>query len=86
MNISQIVSQLIAVAKADAAKTILPLLAAFFTSIATNPTAINVTAQVAKLQVDLIAALPSIELDVLKQLASILNAEAQALLSPSTPA
>lgn len=79
-NLGQILEQLIAIAKADAAKAALPLLATFFSSIASNPTTINVTVQLAQLQVGLIAALPTIEQDLLKQIAALLNTEAQTLL------
>ncbi len=82
MNLGQIISQLVAIVKLDAAKSALPLLAAFFTSISVDPTAVNITAQLAKLEVDLLAALPAIEQDVLKELAALVSAEAQALLTP----
>ncbi len=81
MNLSALIAQLIAVAKADAAKSILPLLANFFTSIAANPTAVNITVQLAQLQVGVLAALPAIGQDELKNLANVLNAEAQKILA-----
>jgi hypothetical protein len=86
MNLGQILTQLIAIVKADAAKSALPLLATFFTSIAGNPTAINIAAQLAKLEVGLLAALPGIEQDVLKEVAAIVSAEAQAALGGAPPA
>lgn len=82
MNLASIISSLVAVAKADAAKAVLPALAAFFNSVATNPTEINFVAQLAQLQVAVISALPGIAQDELKALATILNNEAQALLAP----
>ena len=82
MTLSQIIASLIAIAKADAAKEALPALAAFFTSFSSNPTAINMVAQLAQLEVSLLAALPGIEQDVLKELATLVNTEAQALLAP----
>ena len=80
MNLSQVISQLLAIVKADAAKTVLPLLAAFFSSVAGNPTAINLAAQLAKLEVDLLAALPALEQEALKELATLVSVELQALL------
>lgn len=85
MNISQILAQLIAIAKTDINKELLPILAAFFTNISTNPTTINITAQLAKAEVDLLATLPSIGQDVLQQLAQLVNAEAQQLLTAPAP-
>ena len=81
MNISQVLEQLIALAKTDALKAALPALATFLTSISTNPTAINIVAQLAKLQVDLIGALPGIEQDVLKQIATTIQGKAQELVT-----
>jgi hypothetical protein len=84
MNIAAILQQLIAIAKMDAAKTALPAIAAFFNSIASNPTAINVTVQLAELQVALIASLPTIEQDILKQIASVISTEAQTIATAAT--
>ena len=86
MNIAQAIQQLIALAKADALKVALPALATFLTSIAANPSAINIVAQLAKLEVDLIAAAPGIEQSILGQLAATLHAEAQALIAPAPAA
>lgn len=81
MNISEALQQLISLAKTDALKAALPALATFLSNIAANPSGWNITAQLAKLQVDLITALPQIEQDLLKQIAALIQAEAQALLS-----
>jgi len=81
MNIAQILSQLIAVAKTNINKAALPLIAAFFSNIAANPTALNITAQLTKLEVDLLAALPGIEQGLLAQLAALVNTQMQTLLS-----
>jgi hypothetical protein len=81
MNISQAIQQLIDLAKADALKAVLPALAAFLTAIAANPSGINIVAQLAKLEIDLIAALPGIEQAILGQLAATISSEAQALLT-----
>ena len=86
MNLSAIITQLVAIAKADAAKDILPLLAQFFTSIAANPSAVNVTLQLTQLNVSILATLPTIATDELKALAAIVNAAAQAAVTPAAPA
>lgn len=82
MNLSAIIAALVAVAKADAAKGLLPVLATFFNSVATNPTEINFVVQLSQLQVAVLAALPGIAQDELKTIATLLNTEAQALLAP----
>jgi len=86
MNLGNILTQMIDTAKADVNKAALPMLANFFQSIAANPTALNITAQLAKLQVDLLATLPGIQQDVMAQMAALLNQEAQALLSQAPKA
>ena len=85
MNLSQIFQSVLAIVKADAAKTILPALAAFFTSVAANPSALNFAAALAKLNVDVLAALPGIEQDALTTIAGILNQEVQALATSAAP-
>jgi hypothetical protein len=84
---SAILQALITVAKTDAQKLVLPLLANFLNSIATNPTEINIIAQLASFEAGLLAVLPTIEQDELKELSSILQTEATSLLNASsTPA
>jgi len=82
MNLAQLFQQLLAIAKTDELKVILPALAAFFSSIASNPNGINVTAALAKLQVDVMAAQPGIAQDILQQVAAVVNQAAQGLLTP----
>jgi len=82
MNLSAILTQLIAVAKADAGKLVLPALVTFLQGIASNPNALNLTVGLAKLNVDLLAALPTIGQDELKALSTLLATEAQTLLAP----
>lgn len=86
MSIGQAVSGIVAIVKMDGAKVILPALASFLNDVAANPSGLNLTVKLAKLQIDVIAALPSIETDVLKQLATEINNEAQTLLAPAMPA
>lgn len=85
MNLNAIIVQLLAIAKNDALKSVLPLLAQFFTSISTDPTALNIAAQLASLEVGILAALPGIAQDELKGLADIVNTELQTLKTTHTP-
>lgn len=82
LSISAVAQSILAIAKADAAKTILPLIVTFTNSIATNPSAVNVAAQVAAFQFGAVAALPGLAQAELVALAGLVNAEAQALLAP----
>ena len=88
LSISQIASQLIGIAKADVAQDILPAAATFFNSLAANPSKLNLAVQVAVLEGAVLQALPKIETDELKALATVLTTEASAALSASasTPA
>nr|WP_294525707.1 hypothetical protein [uncultured Rhodopila sp.] len=81
MTLAQIIASLKAILQADAAKTVLPILANFFSSVAANPSAVNFAVADAKLVADLLAALPSIEQDLLKQLATDLSAAATNLMT-----
>lgn len=77
LDLGQIIAQLIALAKTDELAALMPALAAFFTSIAADHSQINLVEQLAKLEVDLIAAQPGVATDVLKQIAADIQAEAQ---------
>jgi hypothetical protein len=79
MNLGIVFKELLAAAKADEGKTLLPLIANAATSLAGNPTAQNGVAQGAKLLADAVAAQPNIGQDILKDLAVIVSAEAAAL-------
>jgi len=73
--------------KGDVLKDGLPAINAFFTSIVNNPSQANILAQVAAVQVNLLAALPNLQMDVTKDLASIVQNEVNALLaSTAAPA
>jgi hypothetical protein len=80
---SSILATLIAVAKGDAAKLVLPLLANFLNSIATNPTELNIVAQLAAFEAGLLTVLPQIGQDEIKALAAQIQAEATSLLTAS---
>jgi glycerol-3-phosphate responsive antiterminator len=76
MNLSDLVSGAVALAKSDLQKAALPILANFFTSIAADSSAINITVQLAKLNADFLAALPGIEHDILASIAAQVSAAA----------
>jgi hypothetical protein len=80
--VSAALKSLLAVAKADAAASVLPLIVSFTNSIAANPTAVNVVAQAAKFQVSILAVLPTLEQSELAAIAGIINTEATTLLAP----
>jgi hypothetical protein len=82
MSLSDVISGAVALAKTDAQKAALPLLATFFTSIAADSSAVNIMLQLAKLNASLLAALPSIERDVLASIANQVQAAAAALVVP----
>lgn len=82
MSLGDALKSLVDLVKNDALKAALPPLAAFFTSVANNPAAVNVAVELAKLQVDLLAALPSVEKDVLTSIATMINNQ----LAASVPA
>ena len=73
MNIGDALKNLIELAKNDALKAALPAVATFFTNIAGNTSAANITVQLAKLQMDLLAALPSVEKDLFIAIAQMIN-------------
>jgi len=79
MNLSDVVSGAVAIAKTDVQKAALPILANFFNSIAADSSAINLTVQLAKLNADFLAALPAIEHDVLASIAAQVSAAAAAI-------
>lgn len=72
---TEFLKHLLALIKNDALKAALPPLAAFFTNVAGNPSALNVTLQLAKLQVDLLTALPSVEKDLFMTIAAEINSQ-----------
>lgn len=73
MSIGDALKGLLELAKNDALKGALPPLAAFFTNVAGNPSAVNVCVQLAKLQIDLLAALPTVEKDLLTAIGQMIN-------------
>jgi len=79
VTLQQFIAAIVSVIKNDALKAGLPALASFFTAVAADPSHANILAQIAKLEIDLIATVPSIEQDVFKQIAALIETEAQAL-------
>lgn len=73
------------IVKNDALKTALPVITGFFQNISANPSVSNLTAQLAALEVDLLAALPNLEQAVVKDLAALIQQEVTTLTTPATP-
>lgn len=72
---SEFFKQLLTLIKNDALKAALPPLATFFTNVSGNPSAMNLTVQLAKLQIDLLTALPTVEKDLFQAIATEINAQ-----------
>ena len=86
--IGSFLQAVISIVQGDATKTALPVLLNFLTNISSITSSVNLAAQLAALQVNLLAALPNIEQAVIKDIAAILEADLQALVptpAPSTP-
>lgn len=79
MNVGEALKSLLELTKNDALKGALPALAAFFTNVAGAPTAVNITVQLAKLQIDLLAALPTVEKDLFTAIAQMINEQVAAI-------
>lgn len=86
MDLKALFEQLLAIAKADELKVILPALANFFNSVSGNPTAANWVVQFTALQAAVIAAQPGIQQAMLQQIAQAVNQAAAALLTPKPAA
>lgn len=69
----------------DALKVYLPLVQGFLTSISGNPSTVNIMAQIASFEAQALAALPSLEQAVVKDLVMLLQAQI-AKLTPAAPA
>ena len=74
-----LIESIITVVKTDAVATGLPVVNNFFQSVAANPSTSNVAAQLAALDVNLLAAVPNLEAAVTKDIAALLQTEVQAL-------
>ena len=75
MNLQQIVQQLIAIAKTDELRVLMPSFAAFFSSISVDHTVVNLTLQLGKLDASLLAAQPGVATDVIKQISADIQAK-----------
>jgi len=80
-----LLSAILSAVKNDALKLALPIVSAFFTNIAANPDRLNILAQLAALQVNLLAALPNIEAALVKDIAAMLQAEIATLTATVKP-
>lgn len=80
------VQTLLTVVKNDALSTALPVLVSFLQNIQNNASTSNLAAQVAALEVNLLAALPNLENSVVKDLAALVQQELSALTATPTTA
>ena len=80
-SIGTIIENAITMTKNDALAKAAPLLAAFFTSISQNPSALNVINQLTVLNVQLVALGPVLGQEVLTDIANSLNAQVQAMVA-----
>lgn len=77
-------SAILSVLKTDTLKSALPLINTFLSNVIANPSQINIVAQASALQVNLIAALPTLESNVASDVAKILQAQIAALVPASS--
>lgn len=77
--IGQLLQAIFNVAKNDLIKDALPALNKFFQSVAATPGTLNLAVQLAALQVDLLAAIPKLESDVVKDISVLIQADLQTL-------
>lgn len=73
MNFTTFFSQLIALLKSDSVATLLPPLMTFLQNVGSNTDSLNIAAQLAALQVNLLAALPTLEHDLVTGIAPLLE-------------
>jgi hypothetical protein len=81
MNVGQIFAQIVAAAKLDEEKALVPLIGAAATNIAANPVAANFVVQGTQLLTGIIAAQPNIGQDLLKDLAAQINTDLQGVIA-----
>jgi hypothetical protein len=84
-SLGTLIQSAITIVKDDALSTTMPVITAFFQNISSNPSTSNLTAQLAALEVDLLAALPNLEQAVVKDLAALIQQEVTALAASATP-
>lgn len=80
MNLGALLQQILTAVKNDALKTALPIINNFFQSVSANPSQSNIVAQLAALQVNLLAAIPNLEESVAKDVATIMQTEVNTLV------
>ena len=74
-SFGQALQDILNVLKGDTLKVALPVLNQFLASVISNPSQLNIVAQASALQVNLLAALPTLESDVASDVAKILQAQ-----------
>ena len=86
-SLGTILESILTVVKNDALKTALPVVSTLLSNVMNNTDPLNLTAQAAAFQVNLLAAVPNLEQAVVKDIAVIVQAQVAALAaSAATPA
>lgn len=85
-TLGTLIQSILTAVKNDAIAAALPVINTFFQAVIANPSPANVTAQVALLQVQLLAALPNLEMAVIKDVAALVQAEVATLAAQATAA
>jgi hypothetical protein len=80
------VSAVLTVIKDDTLKLALPIILSFLQNVESNPSQLNIVAQVTSLEAQLLAALPNLEMAVVKDVVAIIQTEITALTAVVTPA
>lgn len=84
IDITAFLNQVIAFAKNDVLKAALPIISQFLTNVSSDPSTLNITAQLVALEGNLLAALPSTEAQVIKDINAVLQQQIAALQAAST--
>jgi hypothetical protein len=82
-SIGSFLQAVIAIIKADATKTVLPILVGFLSNISNNTSELNIIAQLTALEADLLAAEPNLEQAVIKDIVALLQQDLASLSSAS---
>lgn len=83
-SIGTLLTAIVSAVKNDAIKTELPVINTFFQNLQANASQANVVAQLASLQVNLLASGPNVEQALIKDVAALLEQETAALAAAAT--
>ena len=72
---SDFISSLLTFVKTDAMKLAAPALGTFFTSVGNNPSTLNIANQAVLLEASLLADVPQLEQDIIKQIGAFVQSQ-----------